>query len=197
VPLNEDIGLPTSYRRPPSLITVGVAFVLVVVVLSLLPGPGPLDSQNPPPTILGLMWDWLKANKDSVAPLSQLITSCGVVVAAITFLRTQRMNRSEWFFKVLKEVTDKLKDIQVTGYTDAKILEIIIFYSVLFSYYHYRLVGQREWIIVERDLAQFVRDKRLQDWLAPRAVQPAGFPPVGNFDDRFIACLRDLQSRGL
>lgn len=141
---NDEFGLSLSYRRPPSLTAVGVALLVVIVVLGLLPGPGPLDTQNPPPTILGLIWNWLKANKDSIAPLSQLITSCGVVVAAITFLRTQRINRSEWFFKVLKEVTDKLKDIRITGYTDDKILEVIIFYSVLFSYYHYRLVGQRE-----------------------------------------------------
>ena len=103
------------------------------------------------------------------------------------------MNRSDWFFKVVKEVIEISKDITQHGYTPAKILEIIIFYSVLFSYYHYRLVGKREWAIVEKDLVQFANTKLLRDWLDPEADPPPGFPPVEQFDTAFIAYLRDLQ----
>jgi hypothetical protein len=164
----------------------GILVILVLIILSFIPASR---------SILGLIWRWLADNEPSIAPLSQLATALGVVVAAITFLRTQRMNRSDWFLKVSKEVVEMMKG--KTQYDAALIVQIISFYSVLFSYYHYRLVGKREWAVVEKDLTQFAHTPQLREWLHPGARPPAGFPPIRQFDGFFISYLRDLQLRDL
>jgi len=195
-PSNEPGGIPTAYRRPPSVTMVGVVIVAVLFLLAFVPGPGPFETDNPPASILRQIWKWLDDNRNSIAPLSQLLTSAGVLVAALTFYRTQRLNRSEFLYKVVKEVSDKSVTIRETGYTSKVILDIIRFYSTLFPYYYYRLVGDQEWGLIEKDLSQFVqKEEILWNWLDPRGRRPKGFPPVGQFDEKFIAYLRDLQSR--
>ena len=117
-------------------------------------------------------------------------------MAAIAFVRSQWLNQAEWFSRILNEVESKSERISTEGYTPENILTVIIFYSKIFPYYHYRLIAARMWVIIERDLSQFLELPIVRDWLRPGAVEPRGFPSIGQFDCKFIAYLRDLQSRG-
>jgi hypothetical protein len=191
------LDLRQSYRRSISPLAIGVVAVVVTLLLGVIPGPGPFDPPKAPPTILAAIWAWLEANRNSIAPLSQLATAVGVGVAAVTFFRTQRMNRADWLFKALKEVRDMMKDVhKKEDYSDEKLIGIINFYAALYFYFHYRLVSYREWSIFEKDLSQFIHHfYQLRDWLNPQITRPRGFPRIENYDGDFIAYLRELQSR--
>ncbi len=184
-----------TYRRGPSLLTLGVMGLAFIFILSLWPVANiSFDlAPSPPSSALGAIWQWLRYNKDSIAPLSQIASAVGVVVAAITFFRSQKLNRANWFLQIYKDAYSLAEKMEAAGYSNKNMVKIISFYAAVFPYHNFRLIGDNEWSVLEKDLRILLTASAFLVWLRPGASPPPDFPSTSQFDPTFISYLRELQ----
>lgn len=185
------------YERPYSR-GMAAGLILAVILLLLVVIPAPSGSGAGPSsasTMLGEIWAWLRDNKDSIGPLSQIISAAGVVVAAATFVKTQRTNRATWLFETSKEIGEKSVELLQGGWTDEAVKKVIIFYASVFPFYHLGLVDKAMWRPIEDEITAIIRHRKglFRQWLG--GSPPQGFPSTSNFDSNFVAYLRSLQDR--
>jgi hypothetical protein len=193
-------------RRFPGLHAALFLAALAVLLLALVPplpgweaDPG-WESRPPAPpaSLLGQCWQWLGRNKDEIGALAQLAGAAGVVVAALAFVRTQRLNRATWLFQIQKEAEERAAALLREGWTERNTARVIGFYSSIFPFHDLGLMDRQAWYPFEQDLKQILHARRawFAAWLgASGEAPPRDFPPASNFDPRFRAYLASLLGR--
>lgn len=183
--------------RPLPMSAIIAITVFMFLLFAIIPGPHPFDTYQEPSTFLGWIGTCLKANKESIAAFSSLVTAIGVWFAALTFFRSQRMNRANMVFDKLKEIREMASDIpDFKKYNPRKISEIVQFYSSIYLYRHYHLVTRMEWSFFENDMVKLVRWWQYQKWLGDNDCRNKTALERGEYGKQFASYLSKLATEG-
>lgn len=150
-------------------------------------------------SLLHQVWCWFGLNKDSIGSIVQVMGVIGIVFAARTFSRTQKLNQANAVFQLMKEARDlvlKLNPPQGGQPLEErrKLTLGMNFHASIFQYRHLDFIDDVSWKPFEDDLEVHMRDQNFVNWLYGRQ-NSLGLTAAAKFDPRFIAYLKTIHQR--